>query len=132
MLAVGVGLHHYAHHDVRSIALQVVHQFHLDPASHYPGVFLRLAENVTDTRLQMLALGALAYATVRFIEAYGLWFRRRWGEWFAAVAAAIYIPFELYHIWLHPTGVKVALLVFNVVIVVYLARVLWRSGTKNA
>ena len=136
MLAVGIGLHHYAHADVSAIALQIVHQFHLNPASHYPSVFLRLADNVTDTRLQMVALGALGYAAVRFVEAYGLWRSRRWGEWFAALAAGIYIPFELYHLWLHVTWVKLALLAFNIVIVAYLSRVLWRGrrrmGTKNA
>jgi len=125
VLAMGVGLHRLVHYDVRAFAVHLLHQFHLDPASHYPSIFLHAMENVSDTRLQMLALGALAYAMVRFVEAYGLWRERRWAEWLAAVGGGIYIPFELYHLWLHVTPVKVGLLAVNVVIVAYMARLLW-------
>lgn len=124
MLAVGVGLHRLAHHDLRAFAVHVVEQFHLNPASHYPSIFLRAMENVSDSRLQMLALGALAYSSLHFAEAYGLWRERRWAEWLAACAGGIYIPFELYHLWLHVTLVKLALLAINVGIVAYMTRVL--------
>jgi uncharacterized membrane protein (DUF2068 family) len=124
VLAMGIGLHRLAHHDVRAFAVHLLHQFHLNPASHYPSIFLHAMENVSDTRLQMLALGALAYSGVRFVEAYGLWRERRWAEWLAAVGGAIYIPFELYHLWLHVTAVKLGLLAVNVVIVAYMARLL--------
>ena len=76
---------------------------------------------------QALALGAAAYAAVRFVEAYRLWRQRRWAEWLAVAGAATYIPFELYHLWLRVTGVKLVLLTVNIVIVAYLARVLWVS-----
>ena len=125
VLAMGVGLHRLVHHDVRAFAVHLLHQFHLNPASHYPSIFLHAMENVSDTRLQMLALGALAYALVRFVEAYGLWRERRWGEWLAAIGGALYIPFELYHLWLHVTPVKIGLLTVNIVIVAYMARLLW-------
>jgi uncharacterized membrane protein (DUF2068 family) len=125
VLAMGIGLHRLVHHDMRAFAVHLLHQFHLNPASHYPSIFLHAMENVSDTRLQMLALGALAYSSVRFIEAYGLWRERRWAEWLAAIGGAIYIPFELYHLWLHVTSVKIGLLAVNVVIVAYMARLLW-------
>jgi uncharacterized membrane protein (DUF2068 family) len=124
VLAMGIGVHRLVHHDVRAFAVDLLRQFHLDPASHYPSVLLHAMENVSDTRLQMLALGALAYAVVRFSEAYGLWRERAWGEWLAAVGGAIYIPFELYHLWLHVTAVKLGLLAVNVVIVAYMAYLL--------
>ncbi|MCZ7627423.1 MAG: DUF2127 domain-containing protein [Candidatus Methylomirabilis sp.] len=41
---------------------------------------------------------AAGYASVRFVEAYGLWLERRWAEWFAAVSGGIYIPFEIYEL----------------------------------
>ena len=127
VLAMGAGLHHLVHHDVRAFAVHLLHQFHLNPASHYPSIFLNATENLTDARLQMLALGALAYAALRFIEAYGLWRTQRWAEWLAAVSGGIYIPFELYHIGLHVTAVKLGLLAVNVAIVAYMASILWQS-----
>ena len=125
VLAMGAGLHRLMHHDVRAFAVHLLHQFHLNPASHYPSIFLHAMENLSDRRLQMLALGALAYSSVRFVEAYGLWRERRWGEWLAAIGGAVYIPFELYHLWLHVTPVKIGLLAVNIVIVAYMARLLW-------
>lgn len=127
MLAVSVGLHRLVHHDLRAFAVHLVQQFHLDPASHYPSIFLHAMENVSDSRLQMLALGALAYAGLHFAEAYGLWRERRWAEWLAAGAGGIYIPFELYHLWMHVTPVRLALLVVNIAVVAYMSRVLWQE-----
>ena len=127
MLAVGIGLHRLVHHDLRAFAVHLVRQFHLNPASHYPSIFLHALENVSDSRLQMLALGALAYSSVHFAEAYGLWRERRWAEWLAAGAGGIYIPFELYHLWVHVTLVRLALLGINVAVVAYMSRVLWQE-----
>ena len=38
-------------------------------------------------RLVVLAMGAIAYSTVHFIEAYGLWLQRRWAEWLGVAAS---------------------------------------------
>jgi uncharacterized membrane protein (DUF2068 family) len=75
----------------------------------------------------VLAMGAIAYATVRFIEAYGLWLRRRWAEWFAVVAGGLYIPIELYELVRRVTWIRFGLLAVNVAVVVYLALVLWQT-----
>lgn len=126
MLAAGAGLLALAHRDVQEVGEHILRQFHLNPANRYPRVFLDALHDA-DSRLQTLALGAFAYSVLRFVEAYGLWRERRWAEWLAAVAAGIYIPFELYHLWLRVTAVKLSLLALNVMVVAYLAHVLWRS-----
>ncbi|HZQ73989.1 MAG TPA: DUF2127 domain-containing protein [Burkholderiales bacterium] len=131
VLAMGVGLHRLAHHDVRAFAVHLLHQFHLNPASHYPSIFLHAMEHMSDARLQMLALGAAAYASLRFVEAYGLWRERRWAEWLAAVSGGLYIPFELYHLWLSVTPVKLGLLGVNVVIVAYMVWLLWTGRRER-
>ena len=133
VLAAGAGVLALMHRDAQEVGEHILYQFHLNPASRYPRIFIDALHDVSDTRLQVLALGAAAYAAVRFVEAYGLWRQRRWAQWLAAAGAAIYIPFELYHLWLRVTGVKLALLALNVVIVTYMARVLWRrsAGTGS-
>jgi uncharacterized membrane protein (DUF2068 family) len=57
---------------------------------------------------------------VRFTEAWGLWNRRVWAEWFALLSGAIYLPWEIFKIverlnWLH-----VGLFLTNVAILLYL------------
>ena len=90
---------------------------HLDPARHYPRIFLDAAAHVTDTRLWLLAAFAATYGLVRLVEAYGLWRGRRWAEWLAAVSGGIYIPYEIYHLFHRATWISVGALAVNVFIV---------------
>jgi uncharacterized membrane protein (DUF2068 family) len=120
----GLGLFALLHGDVQAGADHLVRRFHLNPARHYPHIFLDAMQRVTDARLWWLAAGAAAYACARFIEAYGLWRGRSWAEWFAVVAGGIYIPIEVYELFRSVTWPKVSLFVTNVAIVAYLAYVL--------
>ena len=127
VLAVGAGLLSLVHRDVQAAAEHVVRALHLNPASRTPRVFLDLAESLDSSRLQLLALGAAAYATVHLVQAWGLWLGKRWAEWFTVVALGIYIPVELYELSKGFGWVKLGLLAVNLVVVAYVARVLWRT-----
>ena len=132
VLAVGAGLLSLVHRDVQAIAEHIVRSFHLNPASRTPQVFLELAANLTSSRLQLLALGATAYASLHLVEAWGLWRGMRWAEWLGVVAGGLYIPFELYEVTKSVTWIRLGVLVVNVAIVVYLASVLWRARRGRA
>jgi len=132
VLLAGLGLFELLHRDVQAIAERIVEHFHLNPASRTPRILLEAAGALTDERLAVLAMGAIAYSTARFIEAYGLWRERRWAEWFAVVAGGLYIPIELYEFARRVTWIRFGLLAVNVAIVVYLARVLWRTRGQAA
>ena len=68
-----------------------------------------------------IAAAALAvYALIELLEAVGLWLAKRWGEYFAAVATALFLPAEVYELTDHATKFKIATLVLNVAAVVYL------------
>jgi len=126
VLVAGVGLFRLVHHDVQAAADQFVRHMHLNPASHYPRVFIDAASTLDDSRLRLLAVGALVYAIVRLAEAYGLWTDRRWAEWFGALSGAIYVPFEIYKLSQRLTWTRFGFLAGNAVIVGYLAWVLAR------
>jgi len=49
---------------------RLVRLSHLNPAHHYPRVFIEALANTNDARLRLLAALAFLYAGVRFIEAY--------------------------------------------------------------
>jgi uncharacterized membrane protein (DUF2068 family) len=120
VFGAGFGLLALLHRDVRRVAESLVTRLHLDPEQHYAGLFLHAAAHVTDARLWGLAALALGYTLLRWTEAYGLWFGRRWGEWLGAASGAVYIPVELYELWQKPGPIKVATLTFNVALVAYL------------
>jgi uncharacterized membrane protein (DUF2068 family) len=120
VLLVGVGLLSLLHRDAGAVAAQLVRRLHLNPARHYPMIFLQAAATVTDAKLWALAAGATAYATVRFIEACGLWQRRVWAEWFALLSTSLYLPVELYELVEHRTPTAAVVLLSNTLIVLYL------------
>ncbi len=131
VLLAGFGLLALIHHDVQALAEKLVRHSHLNPAGHYPRIFLDAAHNVTDKNLWLLAGFAALYSLVRSIEAYGLWFERRWAEWFALVSCALYLPVEMYEMW-HSFGwVKATVYLTNLAIVIYMAYALRHSADQD-
>ena len=131
VLFAGLGFLTLLHRDLQSIAEQAVEHLHLNPASRYPQIFIDAAARMSDTRLVLMAIGAAAYSVVRLVEAYGLWFERRWAEWFAAAAGAIYMPFEIYKL-VHDGGWgPVAALLINIAIVGVMVYALFQKKRKS-
>ena len=69
------------------------------------------------------------YASLRFIEAYGLWQDKTWAYWFSVIGYGIFIPIELYYLF---TGsfdwFKLAIFLLNVIIVIVVYRNMKRKG----
>jgi uncharacterized membrane protein (DUF2068 family) len=120
ILATGFGLLALVHRDVEAVAANIVRHLHINPASHYPRIFIDASRNLTDDRLRMLAALAFCDAVLRGIEAVGLWRNRDWGKWLGVATGAIYLPFEVLEVFRHVTALKIAAVVLNVGIVVYL------------
>ena len=118
VLLAGLGLLTLLHRDAQTIAERLVRHSHLNPASHYPRIFIEAAGQLTDVRLWWLAAGAALYALVRAIEAVGLWYERRWAEWFALASSALYLPVEIYEVYRHATWIRAAILAVNATVVV--------------
>jgi uncharacterized membrane protein (DUF2068 family) len=116
---------------VAHAAEALVDRLHLDAAKKYPRIFLDLAANATDLQLWGLAGLAMAYALLRFAEAYGLWFQRRWAQWIAAVSGGIYVPVEIYELARSITWIKVAALLLNTAVVGYMCYTLWRGAPRS-
>ena len=120
VLLVGFGLLSLIHHDVQRFAERLVAHAHLNPAARYPRIFIDAANQLTDARLLLVAAGAAVYSSARFIEAYGLWYGRRWAEWFAALSGGIYVPFEMFEMYERVTWLSLGALVLNSTIVVFM------------
>lgn len=119
-LVAGFGLLSLVHRDLEDLAERLVRHSHLNPASHYPRIFIEAAARTDDARLRTLAAMAFAYTVVRFVEAYGLWHARAWAEWFAIISGGLYLPVEAYELITHPTLIRAGVLFFNTLIVAYM------------
>jgi len=125
VLVAGLGLAALVHKDVQAVAERLVRHAHLNPASRYPRIFLQAAARLDDRRLVALALLAAAYATIRLLEAYGLWRGRAWAEWLGALSGGIYVPIEVFHLIRHATLTRAFVLLGNLCVVLFLSRELW-------
>jgi uncharacterized membrane protein (DUF2068 family) len=120
VLIIGFGMLSFLGRDADAFAEHLVNRLHLNPAHHYPHVFIQAMADVTDSGLWLLAGLAALYSIVRFVEAYGLWYHRRWAEWLAALSGGIYVPVEIYEIAHHVSWIKITALVINLLIVAYM------------
>jgi len=77
VLLAGVGLLEFIHKDLHLVAEQIVRELHLNPARHYPRIFIEAVNHLTDGRLWAMAFSALLYSVVRLVEAIGLWLQRQ-------------------------------------------------------
>jgi uncharacterized membrane protein (DUF2068 family) len=127
VLLAGFGIVAIIPKDSQVIAERLVRRMHLNPASHYPRIFIDAASRVTDVQLWWLAGGALVYAVFRLTEAYGLWKERTWAEWLAIISCGLYLPLEIYEIIRRITVLRVSLLLVNLAIVIFLAYALKAS-----
>lgn len=131
VLVVGFGLLSLVDQDLQVAAERLVRLSHLNPAHHYPRVFIEALANTTDARLKLLATLAFLYAGVRFIEAYGLWRMKAWAEWLGIASGSICLPVEIFELLKHATFLKGCVFLINAGIVSYLLYVRWLSRKVN-
>jgi uncharacterized membrane protein (DUF2068 family) len=127
VLTVGLGLLGFIHRDLQELAEGVVRHLHLNPSARYPRVFLMVASRFDGVQLWTVAVGAVVYSGLRFLEAVGLWKDRSWAKWLGAISGGIYIPVEIYEVARKATATRLLLFALNVVVVAYLVWNLWQK-----
>jgi len=120
VLVAGFGLLSFLGRDAELLAERLVHRLHLNPASHYPQIFIHAMADVTNGELRIIAACAALYSALRFVEAYGLWRERHWAQWLAALSGGVYVPAELFELARHATWLKAGALLVNLAVVAYM------------
>ncbi len=131
VVMAGLGLLTLIHRDVQKVAENIVRHLHLNPAKHFPRIFLDAAAAATDARLWVMAFTALLYAAIRFAEAYGLWRKQVWAEWFGILSGALYLPVEIYELTVSVTPVKILIILINLTVVGWLSWVRWEATHRK-
>ena len=125
--AIGVGiaiaLLFLRHKDLWDIVDNVLEFFRIDTDRHFAQVLLDFADQITSGQITSLAALAFAYSGLRFVEAYGLWKTRVWGEWLAILSGLVYLPLEIRALMHRSTPFRWAALIINLLLVGYVAYV---------
>jgi uncharacterized membrane protein (DUF2068 family) len=99
-----------------------------DPSRNGIQKIMAQASAITPHKAAIFGVIAIAYGGLEGAEGYGLWRRRRWGEYLTVAATStLFIP-EIWELTKKASALKAAALVANVAIVVYLIVRLRRKG----
>ena len=113
------------HKDLGDLAENVIEFLHLNPAHRFVQAFLTAADRFSSKNIIAVACVGIAYALIRFVEAYGLWNARTWAEWFAIISGSAYLPLEIIGLIRHPNTLHWAVLIVNILVVLYMVYVRW-------
>lgn len=107
--------------DISDVVEGFLHGLHIGPDGHFAHMLLHQAARLDSINLIGAAMLVIAYGTLRFVEAYGLWRARIWAEWVALFSGLIYLPLEVRHLIHRPGPLAWIILLVNLVIVLYMA-----------
>jgi len=111
--------------DFGDAAERILFRIHISTRHRLSQEFLHAADRMSSASIAMILGIAFAYASLRFLEGYGLWKQRVWAEWLAIVSGCVYLPFEVYSLIRHPNELHWVILGINILVVLYIAWVRW-------
>jgi uncharacterized membrane protein (DUF2068 family) len=127
--AIGLGARHLLHKDVADELDLLARHLRFNPESHLINFILDKAALVNDPLLRRIGFLAFCYGTVTLIEAIGLYLEKAWGEFLTLAITASFLPWEIFEIVRHHfTWFKAGLLIINILVFVYLLRLVVDRG----
>jgi uncharacterized membrane protein (DUF2068 family) len=129
VLAVGVVLLSHPHADWAAEVTHLARRLGFDPNSNWVQRIVEKVKRIGAHEDALFGSLALVYAALEGTEAYGLFRRRRWGEWLTVFATSLFLIPEIWELTKSVTPLKAGALLVNLLIVAYL---LWRLRTSAA
>jgi uncharacterized membrane protein (DUF2068 family) len=123
LAVIGIVLLSHPHTNWSAEIATLAQKLGLDPKGNWIQRILKDAARINSRKSVLFGVVALVYAALEGAEAYGLWRRRRWGEWLTVLATSLLLIPEIWELTKSATPLKVGALVVNIAVVLYL---LWR------
>lgn len=127
--AIGLGALHLVNKDIGSVVMSLVDALRIDPERHFVTILMDHAGLIDPHELRRASVLSFLYAVVCVVEGTGLVLEKRWAEYFTVVLTTMGLPWEGYELMEHFSPYKVALLLINLVVLLY---VLWILKKKRA
>ena len=128
LLLVGVGIYllFQPNANLGSLATRLARRVELDLDHGFVHHMIVRIGALDRNQITLIGAGAIAYGLLEVTEGVGLWMRKRWAEWLTVIATSLLVPFEIYELIQRPSLLKAVGLAVNVLIVLYLLRVVRR------
>jgi uncharacterized membrane protein (DUF2068 family) len=121
--AVGIGVLRLLHRDIFEVISRVGDLLRFNPESRFVNFLYDRAWLVNDPMLKRIGAVAFSYAAVSLAEGIGLFLEKAWGEYLTLAITASFLPWEIFEVFHRTTWVRIALLVVNTLVFVYLLRI---------
>ena len=128
LVAIGIALLTHTHTHWGGWFSHLARSLGFDPSDNTLGRIAGKLNHLTPARIRLYALIALGYGALEAAEAYGLWRRRRWGEYLTIFATGLLLIPEVAEIIKKPSVLKALGFALNLAIIVYLTIRLRRRG----
>ena len=122
-VALGVAALHLLNKDIDDVISQLGGWLRLSPESKFVNFLYDRSSMISDPLLKRIGLLAFVYAAVSLAEGIGLYLEKAWAEYLTLGITASFLPWEIFEVFHRATWVRVALLIVNTVIFVYLLRI---------
>jgi uncharacterized membrane protein (DUF2068 family) len=123
ILAIGFGLLSAHSHVLERGGVSLLRLLDIDDTLVWSRKFLAFLHAADDEKA-LLVLAACAYASLRFVESWGLWRMKSWARWLGIISCGIYVPFELYYLFRTPSWTSMSVLAINLAVL----WLLWPRG----
>ncbi len=122
---------HFLHASLLGTISHFVNLFRLDPHNKWVDMVLDKAALINHGEIKMAAVGAFVYAALFATEGSGLLFEKVWAEWLIIGEVSLLFPFEIYAIFQKPDILRIALLIGNILVLIYLVYLRIKSAVKK-
>ncbi len=132
LLAVGIVLLTHPHTNWGTEITRLAEKLGLNPRGNWVKRVIDRVSRINADKNVIFGLAAIGYGVLEAVESYGLWTRKRWGEWLTVIATSLFFIPEIWELTKSASVLKVGALLANIAIVAYLIWRLRRSHTAKA
>lgn len=120
LVVIGASILSLLHHDTRQTVQHWLGFLGVDIHAHLVERLLAKLAGVNARSLRHVGVGTLLYATVFGTEGVGLILGMAWAEYMTTAVTVSFLPLEGYELARHLSLVRLAVIVINVAVVIYL------------
>jgi len=132
-VAIGVGALRLLHKDIGDEVSRLADHLRFNPESRLVNFILDNASLLTDKLLRRIGAVVFIYAALDLVEGIGLYMEKAWAEYMTFLITGSFLPWEVFEIFRRVTAVRVALLTVNLLVFLYLLKlVMGRKEQRRA
>jgi uncharacterized membrane protein (DUF2068 family) len=126
--SIGVGALKLLHKDIGDVLERVAYHMRFNPESRFVNFLLEKASLIDDRLLRRIGAVVFIYAGLDLVEGIGLYLEKAWAEYLTLLITASFLPWEVFEIFRRLTLVRFGLLTVNVLVFLYLLKMVIARG----